>query len=268
MDSRTIRAALWCTLTILASVWFAACAEEEDCGVCVEEKCADLVAYCDADPDCACMVDCLGSLGIPGIGDCVERCGLDERPVAFLPVEECVAVACPDAEDECATPSDWTAPEASEGSGSAGDIGGGDEPDCAFDPDLAFDAEGDVLQLESADGAVCVRIDRANQGPGDLANTSWLLLEARVGPLGQVAHVDDTADLCWYSSHHNFRDWAHIWTGTRHHGLKLEEDGHGGPRTYELLTFEQGPLTADECAPLADGVDPIGPPISLFPVEP
>ena len=125
-----------------------------------------------------------------------------------------------------------------------------------------------MLQLQSADADVCVRLERRNEGPGSLENVRWTLQDIRVGPPGQVAHVAAASDLCWYSSHHNFRDWAHIWTGTRHHGLKLEEDGHGGPRTYELLTFEQGPLTADECAPLADGVDPIGPPISLFPVEP
>ena len=78
--------------------------------------------------------------------------------------------------------------------------------------------------------------------------------------------VDDAAALCWYSSHHNFADWAHVWTGTRRHDLHLEEFGHGGVRTYALYTFEEGPLDG-ACAPTADGTAPVGEPLELFPVD-
>jgi hypothetical protein len=64
-------------------------------------------------------------------------------------------------------------------------------------------------------------------------------------------------------------DWAHVWTGTTHHDLKIAEDGHGGARTYVLHTFAQGPLEADSCAPTTDGSELIGGgAIELFPVNP
>ena len=133
---------------------------------------------------------------------------------------------------------------------------------------LEFDPEGSVLQLESGDRNVCLRLERRDEGSGSLANTRWTLLDVRVGPLGEVAHVDGFADLCWYSSHHNFLDWGHVWTGGTRHDLKLNHDGHSGEWTYTLYTIEQGPLESGVCAPLADGQGPIGPAISLFPVTP
>jgi hypothetical protein len=146
---------------------------------------------------------------------------------------------------------------------------GGDLPDCSFDRGLPFDPAGTVLQLESADQSICVRLERRNDGAGSLANVTWTLIDIRVGPLGAVAHVDDPAALCWYSSHHNFLDWAHTWTGTVHYDLKVKLDGHDGPRTYTLYVFAQGPIDPTaSCSPLADGSEPIGDPIELFPVNP
>lgn len=260
-----------CGLTVLALV-LAACSDSGGAGVCaecVDEKCSDLLPACEGDPDCACMVGCLGEGGIPGVPGCLDTCGLAERPAAFLPIEECTAVACPDTGDECSTPSDWTPPgNIIECEGSAAGLGGGALPDCSFDPALPFDPDGDVLQLQSADEQVCVRLERRDDGPGSLANTSWTLIEIRVGPLGEVALVEDEADQCWYSSHHNFRDWVHAWTGTRHFDLVLLEDGHGGGRTYELYAFEQGPVDAASCAPTAEGAQCIEGPIALLPFEP
>ncbi len=239
----------------------------EKCAECRDEKCSDLVDYCSSDPDCGCMAECLGEEGIPGVEGCLGSCGLTERPPRFAAVEECVAVACPDS-DECSTPEDWTLPDDDPPDLPIGDIGGGDLADCAFEDDLSFDPSGDVLQLQNADRSVCVRIERLNAGSGSLANTEWILLDIWVGPLGSVAHVDAPDDICWYSSHHNFADWAHVWTGSRLHGVHLQEDGHGGAWTYELHTFEEGELDTDSCPPIADGVGPIGGPIELFPFDP
>lgn len=252
-------------LTLVAlSLFVSGC---ETCVECRDEKCADLVAYCSVDPDCACMADCLGEEGVPGVDGCLSTCGLVERPSRFGAVEECVAIACPDS-DECSTPDDWTSPDDSLPDPPLDEIGGGDLADCSFDTDLSFDPEGDVLQLQNLDGNVCARIERLNAGGGSLANTMWILLDIRVGPLGAVAHVDDPGEMCWYSSHHNFHDWAHLWTGTRLHGLRLQESGHGGPRTYELYTFEGGDLDTDSCPPIAEGISPIGGPLELFPYNP
>ncbi len=254
------------------------CSEAGECGECQEEKCADLLRICERDADCACLARCVGEDGIPGTDACLRDCGLSRRPGDYVPLEECVAVACPDS-DECSTPSDYAIPSTADPDGgtsvpgpdastSVAGLGGGELQDCSFDADLRFNAEGAVLQLQSADESICVRVERRDNGPGSLANTEWTLLEMRVGRLGEVALVDDPSALCWYSSHHNFSDWAHAWTGSRHFDLKLHEDGHGGARTYELYAFEQGPIDANACAPLADGSDPIGGPIEGFPVNP
>jgi hypothetical protein len=244
---------------------------KETCGDCRDEKCSDLVEYCVEDDDCKCMSDCLGDKGMPGVTGCLDSCGLKERPPAFVPLEDCVAVACPDAEDECSTPDDYEAPEVAYVDAGVQDasIASGDLADCGFEAGLAFDPEGEVLQLESADKSVCVRLERRSDGSGGLANTKYTLLNLWVGPVGEVVHISDASKLCYYASHHNFKDWAHVWTGTRHHDLMLAEDGHGGARTYELHTAVQGPLDKElPCAPLADGTGPIGAPVPLFPVNP
>jgi len=164
---------------------------------------------------------------------------------------------------------DWTPPGEDfecDGTGTGG-LGGGTEADCGFDPALAFVAEGSVLQLQSQDGSFCAKATRRNEGGGSLENTNWSLQEITLGPLGEVATVQAVDDLCWYSSHHNFRDWAHIWTGSRHFGLVLKEDGHGGPRRYHLYGFEEGPLEPGTCPPTADGVGCIDGPVVLVPYE-
>lgn len=236
------------------------------CALCVEEKCHDLAALCDADADCACVNECFGAAGGGGVDGCVAQCGLDERPARFFDVEECAAGACPDAEDECATPAGYQPPDDGSVLSTSEPIGGGELADCALDDAAPFDPTGELLQLQSLDGAVCVRLERSNDGPGESANTAWTLLRARLGPLGAVADVAAAADLCWYSSHHNFSDWAHVWTGTRRHALHVEELGHGGTRTFTLHTFADGPLETP-CAATAEGSEPIGAPLRLFPFE-
>jgi len=226
-----------------------------ECAACIDEKCSDLLAVCNGDADCACVASCTGDNGIPGIDACLATCGLSERPAGFAALEVCVATACPDTEDECSTPSDYQPPDALTCDGTGGGIGSGSLADCSFDTGLAFDPDGAVLQLESADHSVCLRLERRDDGPGSLANIQWTLLDVRVGPTGEVALVDDAAAICWYSSHHNFRDIAHAWTGTRH---------------YEYV-FEQGPIDAATCsASIADFEDSvcIEGPIELFPVNP
>jgi len=258
---------------IPALVLCAACGAKgggETCADCVDEKCSDLADVCAADPDCACMADCLGLEGVPGVEGCLATCGLTERPVDFIPVEECVAVSCPDS-DECSTPSDYEPPEipsTDDTSALEAHGGGGDLADCGFDTGLAFDPWGTTLQLQSLNGQVCVRLERENVSTGDLPYIEWALLEMRAGPLGGVSLVDDPADLCWYSSHHNFFDWAHAWTGAVRYDLNLKEDDHGGPRTYALVPYAQGPVDPAACSPTTDGTEPIGGPITMYPYEP
>ena len=245
----------------------AGCSSGNECPTCIREKCAELLAVCETNLDCACVATCTGERGVPGVADCLTECGVAQRPPGFAPFEVCVATACPDSEDECSTPADYTAPAALECEQMSMDIGGGTLADCGFDPLLAFDPEGSVLQLASADGGLCVRIERRNDGAGELANTRWTLLDIAVGPLGEVAAVTDS-DACWYSSHHNFRDVVHAWSGTHRYDLLIREDGHGGPRIYELFVFEQGPVNPAACSASLDGTACLQGPIALVPVNP
>jgi hypothetical protein len=240
---------------------------DDTCADCIEEKCPSLLELCRQDTDCACAADCLGDKGVPGVSECLGRCGVSERPQGFAALEICVASWCPDSEDECSTPSDYVPPELLVCEGPDVGIGGGALADCAFDPVLQFDPSGNVLQLQSADQQVCVRLTRRNDGPGSLANTKWTLLDIRIGPLQEVALVEDPAALCWFSSHHNFVDWAHAWTGIRRFELKIEGVSPAS-RTYVLYTFEQGPVDPSACPPTITGKDCIGEPIELLPVNP
>ena len=179
------------------------------------------------------MVDCMGENGVPGVPDCLGTCGLSERPAAFIPIEECTAVACPDGDgEECDTPADWKPPaDTFVCEGSDASIGGGELADCGFDASMPFNKDGAVLQLQSEETArSACGSSAATTAPGSLANTNWTLLKMRVGPLGEVADIDGSTAGCWYSSHHNFRDWAHGWSGSRHYDVVLKEDGHGGAR--------------------------------------
>ncbi len=239
------------------------------CSRCVGDKCCDLLQLCAVNADCLCMARCIGQASLPGVAGCLRTCGLSGSPPGFIPLAECVAVACPD-RDECSTPPNFSPPPspAPTGPATSGKIGAGTLRDCGFDRRLKFNATGNVLQLESADKRVCVRLERRKDGPGSLANTNFTLLNVMVGSLGEVALIKTPSSMCWYASHHNFKDWAHGWAGTRHHDVEMKAMGHGGRRTYTLHTFEAGPLRAGACAPLADGSRPIGSPIELFPVNP
>ena len=234
---------------------------------CMDEKCADLIRICQRNAACTCMSSCLGQRRVGGIQSCLTDNGLGDRPPGFAALEECVGVACPDS-DECATPAGWRPPPDVSCPGSTASIAGGALADCGFDPALRFNPEGAVLQLQSADGTLCARVRRRNDGAGPLANTKWTLVDIRVGPVGQVGLASATTG-CWYSSHHNFRDWIHAWTGTRRFDLAVKEYGHGGMRKYELYVYEQGPVDpAAACAAAPEGSTCIKGPILLLPVNP
>jgi hypothetical protein len=175
------------------------------CGRCLWEKACDQFLFqCARDAGCVCMAECIGSTGVGGADGCLEPCGLTSPPPGFSQFLKLAADMCWD--EGCGRLGE-SPPEPS-GSTSGGSLGSGTEADCAFDPGLAYDPCGPVLQLQSSDGSICVRIERRDEGPGTDANTAWTLLDVRVGPLGEVCHTSDPSNLCWFSSHHNYADWA------------------------------------------------------------
>jgi hypothetical protein len=236
------------------------------CGECIFEKCCELAELCTVDADCTCMAECVGSSGVPGTTSCLGTCGLSGSPPGFTDLITCVASACSNpggVGGECNVPAGFEPPPEAEPAPpmSSASIASGALADCSFGTP---DTTGSVLQLQNADASVCVRIERRNDGRGSMANTNWTLLSMMVGPLGEVALVDDAADLCWYSSHHNFNDWAHAWSGMRRYEVKVSLAGHGTMPTYTLHVFEQGPLDAGACPPRSAGFCPIAT-IELFP---
>jgi hypothetical protein len=142
-------------------------------------------------------------------------------------------------------------------------IGSGTLEDCGFGPP---DPSGSVLQLENEEGSICVRIERRDDGNGNLANTKWTLLSMHVGPLGEVALIEEPNSMCWYSSHHNFNDWAHAWSGGRYYEVKASYAGHNTPQTYTLHVSQQPPMDPGSCAPNSDGVCSIAT-MELFAVD-
>jgi len=208
------------------------------------------------------MAECVGTSGVAGTGSCLAQCGLTTSPPGFA---EWVKLAADMCWDEGCGRLVEPPPEPPIADGS---IGAGTDESCFFDTSLSYDPCGPVLQLQSADGNVGVRIDRRNDGAGNDANSTWTLLDMRVGPLGEVCHTEDPAALCWYSSHHNFSDWAHVSCGNRHYSLNVADNcglHNSTPSpTFRLHTFESGP--GGTCAPTASGTCPIGAPIDLIAV--
>lgn len=238
------------------------------CGGCMRGNiCDQFTAKCAPNADCVCMAQCIAGSGLGGVTGCLGSCGLQGSPPGFSEMAKVLAVMCPDT-DECSAPAAFTPPPDSTPppAPSGGSIGGGTLPDCSFDPGLRYDPNGSILQLESSDGSICVRIDRRNDGAGALANTSFTLLDMIVGPLGQACHTSDPSTLGWYSSHHNFDDWAHSWCGNRHYDVSVALSGHGAMPTYKLHVFEGAPIAGGACPPGPDGTCPISAPIDLVPV--
>jgi hypothetical protein len=210
------------------------------------------------------MAECVASAGVRGTESCLGQCDLTESPPGFAEWVKGASDMCWD--EGCGTLGE---PPPEPGSITGGSPGAGTEPDCAFDTNLSYDPCGPVLQLQSEDGSFCVRIERREDGPGGDANTRWTLLDVRVGPLGQVCHSDDPANLCWFSSHHNYSDWAHVSCGDLHYDVNMAKncgtENRNPSPTFRLHVFEQGP-TDSACAPTADGSCPVVTPMDLIPV--
>ena len=236
------------------------------CGDCLAEKaCARFLFQCAHDAGCVCMAECVGNNGVTDIPGCQSSCSLTAIPPGFPEwvrgaTAECWDEGCDRPAAPLPAPTDTT---------TGGSIASGTDADCAFDSSLQYDVCSEVLQLQTADGNVCARIERRNDGAGPDANTSWTLLDVRVGPLGEVCHTDDPGSLCWFASHHNHADWAHVTCGNRHYdidigfncGDKLPPD----PPPIQLHVFEEAPASGT-CAPSAAGICRVGAPIDLFPV--
>jgi len=234
------------------------------CGACMWEKaCASFQFRCAKDAGCVCMAECVAVAGVNATQGCFTQCGLTESPPGFAEWVKGASDMCWD--EGCGT---LAAPVDDPGATTGGSTGAGTELDCAFDTTLSHDPCGAVLQLQSADGSVCARVERREDGPGTDANTSWTLLDVRIGPLGQVCHVDDVNDLCWFSSHHNYADWAHVTCGDLHYDLNIGKNCgklRNPASTYRLHVFEGAPADGT-CAPTADGACPVVEPIDLFPI--
>jgi hypothetical protein len=236
------------------------------CGDCIWEKCCALADLCTVNEDCACMTMCIATASVGGTNNCLTTCGLAGSPPGFADLLSCAASACSNAGGvggECSVPAGFEPPPDLPGTDpmSSAGIGSGALPDCGF---VASGASESVLQLESADGGVCVRIERRDDGPGSLANTRWTLLSMLVGPPGEVVLIDDPADMCWYSSHHNFNDWAHASSGSRYYEVKMHYAGHATEPTFTLTVSERGPAAAGSCSPVSDGICSIAT-MELFP---
>lgn len=234
------------------------------CGSCMWEKACDQFLFqCAHNAECVCMAECVAQSDVTNTDNCLGDCGLTAIPPGFAQWVKLASDMCWD--EGC----DRLAglPTSAETPSSDG-IGAGNLPDCAFDPGLQYDPCAEVWQLQSADGNVCLRIDRRNDGPGDNANTTWTLLDVLVGPLGEVCHVNEPTEMCWFAAHHNHADWAHVTCGNRHYDIDIgsrcgEKAAPDAVSVIQLHVFE-GPPEAT-CAPTVDGLCQVGTVIDLEP---
>lgn len=235
------------------------------CGRCMWEKaCPQFLFQCAHDAGCVCTAECVATAGVASTESCLGQCGLSASPPGFTEWVKLASDMCWD--EGCGR---LSSPPPDPPSTSGASIGAGTEPDCLFDANLPYDPCGSILQLQSADGSICMRIDRRNDGPGTDFNTAWTLLDVLVGPLGEVCHTNDPGALCWFASHHNFGDWAHVSCGNRHYDLNVASNcgvhNTSPSPTFRLHVSESAPPSGG-CGPTNDGVCPIGTPIDLFPV--
>lgn len=236
------------------------------CGRCLWEKaCPQFLFQCAHDAGCVCAAECVANADVASTQSCLSQCGLSASPPGFAEWVKLASDMCWD--EGCGRLSGSPPDPPSTPSGAS--IGAGTEPTCLFDANRRYDPCGSILQLQSADGSICVRIDRRNDGPGTDFNTGWTLLDVLVGPLGEVCHTNDPAALCWFASHHNYADWAHVSCGNRHYDLNVANNcgahNTNPSPTFRLHVSESGP-PAGGCGPANDGTCPVGPPIDLFPV--
>jgi hypothetical protein len=234
------------------------------CGSCMWEKACDQFLFqCAHDADCVCMAECVAQSDVTNTETCLNSCNLTEYPPGFSQWVKLASDMCWD--EGCDR---LAALPTSTGSVSTAGIGAGNLADCAFDSGLQYDPCAEVWQLQSADGNICLRIDRRNDGPGDNANTIWTLLDVLVGPLGEVCHVTEPTDMCWFAAHHNHADWAHVTCGNRHYDIDIgsrcgEKAAPDAVSVIQLHVFE-GPAEAT-CAPTVDGICQVGEVIDLVP---
>jgi hypothetical protein len=124
--------------------------------------------------------------------------------------------------------------------------------DCGFDPQLAHDPRGDLVQLASYDGAACVKLRRAPVALGDdfLCKACPYDVEALVVGVEAVVHVVDDPDRVYYEpSHHNWDDraWANLDDGA----TVAVRMTYGTPWTYSLSRFTDDAVDEIALAPFA-----------------
>lgn len=115
----------------------------------------------------------------------------------------------------------------------SGDAGDPDGPaDCGFDPEVSWTMLGEILQMESADGATCVWLEREDLCPPDwiCQGHPFALHRIRIGHDGVVIEIDDPSRLSWTETHHNWSDTGHAATDTTSYTLQGVDYG----QAYEL----------------------------------
>ncbi|NMB77411.1 MAG: hypothetical protein GYA21_20055 [Myxococcales bacterium] len=134
-------------------------------------------------------------------------------------------------------------PGGDQGGDNGGDGSGGEGP-CRFDPNVAWDVLGEILQMQSKDKRTCVWLHRIGKCP-----EGWIckavpfeLLSVRIGHDGTVIEESEPKNLTWEPTHHNWADKATI----HHEGTTYTLQGGGFGDQYDITasgTVSFGPVT-------------------------
>lgn len=145
-----------------------------------------------------------------------------------------------DAADAAGDAADGTA-DAADDFADGTDAGG--EGLCRFDPQVEWFLLGEILQMESQDKQTCVWLQRKNLCPeGWICKAVPFQLQAiRIGHQGRLVETNETAQLTWTSSWHNWEDVGEA----RIEGTTYRLQGTGFGQEYDLSasgTENWGPL--------------------------
>ena len=65
--------------------------DDDACATCTKANCCAELMACQANPDCDCVVLCVGEMGIGMQMQCMMDCGVEELPPEATPLQTCVA---------------------------------------------------------------------------------------------------------------------------------------------------------------------------------
>lgn len=66
---------------------------DDECSLCMKERCCPEVVACEANPDCVCLIACIDEMGIGAQQACLVACLVEIPPAEVTVLQTCVATS-------------------------------------------------------------------------------------------------------------------------------------------------------------------------------